>query len=723
MKGNPGACRRGGPGRGLVRLIIELAVVAVAGVSAIARAAPVYDIATLGFTDAEHTRDDGYRYSEPRQLTEAGLVSGVSTRWNGGAAPLGETAWLYNGSTLLNIGFTDPEHTRDDGYRYSDPRVLTESGLVSGISTRWNEGAAPLGVTAWLYDGSTTVNIGLADAEHTRDDGYRYSEPRQLNGSGLVGGVSFRFSGHTNLGQTAWLYDGAATLNISLTDAEHTRDDGYRYSRPWVLTDSGLIGGVSDRFSGHTNLGRTAWLYDGAATLNIGLTDAEHTRDDGHRYSEVQRLTESGLASGIANRFSGHTNLGRTAWLYDGAATLNIGLTDAEHTRDDGYRYSEPRGLTEAGLVSGIASRFSGHTNLGLTAWFYNGSTTVNIGLTDAEHTRDDGYRNSNPRQLTGSGLVSGMSARYNGSAYLGLTAWLYDGATTLNVGLTDAEHTRADGYRRSVPEQLTETGLLCGWSDRYNGAASFGRTAWLYDGATTLDIGLTDAEHTRDDGYRYSEPRGLTESGFVSGESQRYNGGPTALGTTAWVYDPVSHTTVPLVGSVRSDGYAFSRVLYLGEGGLALGYYNWYAPDDSFLGTRAFSWTHAYGFSSLDLLVSGGLPANGWAQLDQAQWGNAAEQIMGVGERLDQTGGQAGYLLTAHPAQVPEPGTLGLAVVGLMALVRRSRRGRAPGAPRRTAAGRATQAARSPGLRPAGSSPRSPRWVLRGGCPGAPRP
>ncbi len=57
------------------------------------------------------------------------------------------------------------------------------------------------------------------------------------------------------------------------------------------------------------------------------------------------------------------------------------------------------------------------------------------------------------------------------------------------------------------------------------------GHSAWLYDGATTLNIGLTGSEHTRNDGYQYSTSQQLNEAGQVSGYADRYNGGAASLG------------------------------------------------------------------------------------------------------------------------------------------------------------------------------------------------
>ena len=64
--------------------VVLLVVAAMLAVSARAEPLP-YQITTLSLTDAEHTRDDGYRVSFTRQLNEAGQVAGYSERYNGGS--------------------------------------------------------------------------------------------------------------------------------------------------------------------------------------------------------------------------------------------------------------------------------------------------------------------------------------------------------------------------------------------------------------------------------------------------------------------------------------------------------------------------------------------------------------------------------------------------------------------------------------------------------------
>jgi hypothetical protein len=73
-----------------------------------------------------------------------------------------------------------------------------------------------------------------------------------------------------------------------------------------------------------------------------------------------------------------------------------------------------------------------------------------------AAHTRSDGFRNSTVgldcqfaiwgKSVNGQGRIVGNSKRYSGSADRGQSAWLYDGGSTVEIGPTDAAHTRGRG-------------------------------------------------------------------------------------------------------------------------------------------------------------------------------------------------------------------------------------------------------------------------------------
>jgi formylglycine-generating enzyme required for sulfatase activity len=666
-----------------------------------AYAVPLYHIIPLGIDDSEHTGSNGGKSSGAYELNQAGHVLGYSYRFYGGNVLYhgnkpAESVWLYNGAASINIGLTDAEHTRDDGYKYSyvgpdfafnvnvtgsGTGKLNEAGQVVGSSYRFNGDATDLGRSVWFYNGANTIKIGLTGPEHTSSNGRKYSYERQLNDAGQIIGSSSRYDGINDLGPSAWLYNGTTTINIGLIGPEYTRNDGFQWSGPQQLNDSGQVLGLSARFVGSPEVGTyIAWLYNGTTTIDIGLAGAEYTRSDGYRHSYAERLNAAGQAIGYSSRYNGGVDLGSTAWLYNGTTTIPIGLTGAEHTHNSGVKSSTPYHLNNAGHVAGVSYRYNGGTtDLGVSAWLYNRATTVPIGLTGPEHTRNDGYKSTYSQHLNQAGIVSGYSLRYNGgSADLGHSAWLYNGATTVPIGLTGAEHTRNDDYKYSYPNYpLNEAGQVSGFSLRYNGGSTeLGRSAWLYDGAATVPIGFAGPEHTRNDGYKYSQAERLNEAGQVTGSSSRYIGSSVQKGQDAWFYDSTLQQTFTLQLSQRSSGgYAFSRADYLGEDGLVLGTYTLFDAlhQSTFGNGRAFYFTVADGLHDLGALVDGGLSTNGWASLASALRANGLGQILGHG-RLTSPSASMAYLLTP----VPEPSTIVLAAAGLGLLFARRRR-RAP--------------------------------------------
>lgn len=583
-----------------------------------------YHIDILGFTDAEHTRNDGFTSSYASLLNQAGQVAGISTRYNGGAASVGNSTWLYQGNgRMVEIGLVGAEFT------HNSVSILNDAGQVAGHTY-----PATAGVIAWLYNGTETINISLVDAEHIGRGGAQRSSSTHLNQAGQVAGYALRYASNgISNGQSVWLYNGASTFNISLTDAEHTGGN----PDPWEFTDD-------------------------------------------YRYSMATQLNNTGQVLGYAERYkqSGALN-GQSVWLYNGNETLKIGLSDAEHTRQDGYRYGEAMHLNEAGQVAGTSTRYHGMTIRGSTAWLYNGTESMNVGLTDTEHTDDNGYRESFVKDLNQAGQVVGFSTRYNQTnTFLGVSAWLYDNNATRVIGLTDAAHTDNNGYRENrVTSRLNEAGQVAGYARRFSDEGlNLGLTSWFYDGSQTREIGLTDAMHTSSDGTRYQTADTLlNEAGQVAGAAIRYNGGVGELGYTAWLYDWTLDQTFSIELSVRSDGHAVSIVHYLSEEGIALGTYDLFGEDDSLLGERAFAFSIEDGAYDLGELVRGGLEATDWEYLATAIAANDYGQILGSGLLNDATMSTMPFLLT--PVTVPIPPAawlLGSGFVGLLGFRTRRR-------------------------------------------------
>lgn len=580
----------------------------------------MYDIQNLaysdiGYYDAEHTKDEGTQVSGFGYFLADRFVAGSSWRYNGGATQLGQTMWMYDTTdlTLRKIGFYNAQHTRDNGYLYSSIDAVKTNGYIRGNSKRY-DGAVEVGFTRWLYDSANRVQheIGFYDVEHVRNDGYAYGEVHMFTDSGYVSGYSQRYNGGASwLGDTSWVYDipNAQLHEIGYYDAEHTKDTGYQYSRPEYLTESGYISGFSERYNGTAvNLGRTAWVYDipNSQLHEIGYYDAEHTKDTGYQFTDVQLdFSESGYVIGTSKRYNGGASqTGNTGWVYDISNMIQtrIGYYDAEHTRNDGFQASAPNFVISDGYVTGSSSRYSGGaSSLGWTAWLYdiNATSYTDLGYYDAEHTKDDGTQQSTVNIFTEAGYASGFSARYNGGASgLGNTRWLYDvsDSSLHKVGYYDAEHTKDTGYKNSDVSTVTDNGYAFGYSDRYNGGNPYlGKTAWVYDvtGSVHNKIGFYDAEHTNSQGKKEASIQGVLSDGHAHGFSYRYNGLLNDVGYTAWVYDAqnnilaevgvydAEHTSDTasqhsLVETMIPAGYATGYSRRYNGGAALLGYTAW---------------------------------------------------------------------------------------------------------------------------------------------------
>ena len=148
----------------IARAILCLAL----GWTSRSQAIPTYSIAPVGLGGVEHTRNDGYMLSDvlalgvPKPgLNQAGLIVGNSQRYNGGNIDLGRSTWVYNGTTTVKTGLAGPEHTRTDGYRFSQSYLINELGQTIGTSNRYNVGNKFLGESAWFFDGREDDRCGV----------------------------------------------------------------------------------------------------------------------------------------------------------------------------------------------------------------------------------------------------------------------------------------------------------------------------------------------------------------------------------------------------------------------------------------------------------------------------------------------------------------------------------------------------------------------------------
>ncbi|MBK8859303.1 MAG: hypothetical protein IPN11_17045 [Opitutaceae bacterium] len=138
----------------------------------------------LGFYDAAYTGTGaiaGLQSGTVTVSTPTGFVMGTASAYGFGASPYPLSVWLadLNGGSVNRVGFTDAEHTRNDGFQTSAGTFLHKSGWAAGTSARYNGGATALGQNVWLAHAATgtTVAVGLTGAGYVRADGLQSNTP------------------------------------------------------------------------------------------------------------------------------------------------------------------------------------------------------------------------------------------------------------------------------------------------------------------------------------------------------------------------------------------------------------------------------------------------------------------------------------------------------------------------------------------------------------------
>jgi hypothetical protein len=415
---------------------------------------------------------------------------------------------------------------------------------------------------------------------------------------------------------------------------------------------------------------------------------------------EDNTLNDAGDIDGYSNRYSSTGNaLGFDSWIFNGSSTLQIGLTGTTYSyaaTGGLYESSFPNAINAAGDVAGTSTRYSsGGTNLGDDAWYFNGSSTQQIGLmgTNYSYAASGGtYQISQPIQVNAMGEVIGGSYRYSSTGdSLGVDAWIYNGSTTRQIGLTGTNYSYAvtgGTYQSSSPEAINAAGDVVGYSQRFSSSGvPLGQDAWYYNGSTNQQIvvnGAGDSYVTSAGTCETSYPYEMNATGDVIGNSYRYSSTGNSLGQDGWFFNSSTDSTDLLQFSVdSSNGYSYTAPEVLTDAGAVLGYYDLY-NGSTLEGQDAFYWSESNGFHDLGTLVNGGLSASGWDALQSVisasdnDVNGYPQFVVGYGllngQELSNNSsvGSSVFLLSAI---VPEPASLALTAIPMILLTLRRNR------------------------------------------------
>jgi hypothetical protein len=641
-----------------------------------------FRVELYGLTDAEHTLSSGWSYSFPWYLGEkpSGLLStgqlvGYSIQTLSDDTYGGQSAWISNRGDTTRIGLINELHTRDDGYRVSTALLQTSSGVLGGYSTRF-AGADAVGASAWLITDNQIQQVGLSATLPPNSIPAISDTIEMINDSGQAAGISYtsRFQ-HTSQSSRAWIYTpDQGTLQIGLADEEHSDSVGNSYNLIHGLNNRGQVIGTARRKQidgtlrpGYADGNQTAWLFDGRQTIQIGLTDERHTGSLGSRSSTPVAVTGAGLVAGHSAQFAGgfcihgsdgncvfdYAN-GKTAWTFHNGVLRTVGLVDDPFVDDEGATTSLISAVEESGFVAGISLNNQNDGTRLDTPWLDNGVDTVAIdvprpGWSDLVRSE------SKVHSLSNSGRVVGDTIFQNSEDTIDYRAWEYADGRLRLLGLFGESYQNADGTSINWVFETIEDKYVLGLTQyAVNGVD---RTAlWIDDGEKTMSLEPT-LEDTPPDQQRYSQVRAFNSSGQLVGRTVQFLP-DDFYRITDWFYDPATGMEIVeipdgkllIANGISDTGWVFGG---MGDG---------WSGSGGFIAEEAFLWHSSTGLLRIsDLVANSHLPAD--LRLTQLVDGLGNRRFAGIA--YTETGAYA-FLALA----VPEPGFNAMVTFGIVGVV-----------------------------------------------------
>lgn len=415
---------------------------------------PTYTIEKIGLTNGIYTG------SVVRRHTPEGYVAGESFRGDvtSTTGTMGADAWLYDGQTRGPLGLVGTIYENGglaQPYRVSEVVAVNSSGSAIGWSRRHQGGGQTLrGTDAWLFDGLSTQLIGLVGPGYEATPGdpatRRDTSPVAINAQGDIAGATTRYSASgVYLGSDAWLRSGGTTQVIGPTGPQYdivVAAGLRRDASVFGMNDAGrIIGWIGRSTSSGALLGQDSWIRDQNGSLTIlSLTGPEFEAASANgviRTTRATLLNTAGDVAGTVARYNAAgTNLGDGVFFHRSGSTQIVDPADVWHSKavaGGGFsRRPLLKGMSDSGAVAGHSDRYDSLGNdAGSTAWYFNGMTTVFIGLTGPDY--EGTSPNPNPLlrgtsqvlQVHRDGRVLGRNYVYSAPPQQ-WDIWVYDPAT-----------------------------------------------------------------------------------------------------------------------------------------------------------------------------------------------------------------------------------------------------------------------------------------------------
>ncbi len=463
--------------------------------------------------------------------------------------------------------------------------------------------------------------LGLTGSAYSTSGNYSGSITG-ITSTGKAYGSTNRFASNVANGRDTWYFNGTTNIQIGLIGGVYEQSNGFRQGTVTGFNDASLLGGFSTRYLNgtSTSIGQDAWVYNGATNsqVQVGFTSGIYVSpasSNSQRSSNVSVVSANNLVIGSSTRYlstttgATPTTEGTDVWVYNPSTLTttainpgnagtpiappvgSTGATGVTYTRNsDGMRNVSVLGANSnaTGQIVGTTSRYSAANGaLGTDVWFFDGTTTTILGLSNANNFNAAtgaqlGSRTSSipvTNAINNNGQVIGTTLRYN-AANVGTAtdAWVYTpgsgGGTYAVMGLTGGVYSpvisgNSAGTQVSTPSRINSFGKTIGTTNRYTAGTftQIGQDAFYFDGASTVKVSPTTATYVASDNTASSGASAISNSAtpFIVGSSSRWLGQATTVnsglgfGTDVWIYNSGASSpaaqTIGLFGAAPSAG------------------------------------------------------------------------------------------------------------------------------------------------------------------------
>jgi hypothetical protein len=451
----------------------------------------------IGLFSVSEQEAVGFEYSLIRSISPTGRAIGYS-KLKGAKSLNGTAAWIYDDAGTRQIGLYSSLDPLELLHLAEYPVQMNQQGHVIGQATAYDQMLRETPYKwAWIFDGNNSRQIGLVDGEHLNSEGNSFNTAGGINDRGEVIGIARRFSSNgmpSISNQSAWLFDGQSTIRLGLTDELHTSSTGIQSSATYAILDSGIVLGDSAQYlrddiceyCRNFSRGQTAWAYQNGVTRLLGLEGYENEYDNS--YTQILQASPNGLIAGVTSYDSLHGFSPSAYWIDNGVTTTQIEISEPSVPNlPIVYREVSLQGFTEQGglLINGNFYADEGRQRTGVT-WEYKDGKLREIGMTDAAHSLPNGWRSSEITELLHGKYIIGHSARYIQGREHGLTMWMDNGINTVPLELIDSNDDSCDlAFSRLTASNAA--GQFAGKTYFNTPSGDTKESSWFYDQATGL--------------------------------------------------------------------------------------------------------------------------------------------------------------------------------------------------------------------------------------------